>query len=225
MTRTPGSNGVLVAVAGFRATGEFGQDKMLQSFVDLGSHVSPSAAATDARPHTTTATRWTTLPGEVLDGGEIVLLAIKPSMWRPVFDAAPWLVTCCLLVVMLTWLGSPFSGWTLPATTQAILLVALARLAVGVVRWVPRWYVLTNRRIIDVRGIRSPRISSCPLLDIRTTHMEQSPLEGFTQLGTIVFVTDHEDQVSHIWQSVKDPRDVHARIRRAIENSLDQRGL
>jgi hypothetical protein len=199
---------------------------VFQSFVDLGSYASPSAAATtEAPPGTATTTRWTALPGEVLDGGEIVLLAIKPSMWRPVFEAAPVIAICTCLVLAIAWLGRPLPGLSLPATAQAILLVGMARFAVAVVRWIPRWYVLTNRRIIDVRGVRSPRLSSCPLLDIRNTRVQQSPGEGLTKLGTIVFLTDHDDGVSFIWQSVRDPEEVHACVRRAIENALDRRSF
>lgn len=182
-----------------------------------------AAVTSEAPPHVSeVATRWTALPGGVIDGGEIILLAIKPSMWRPLFDSVPWLVTCCVLAGVLTWLGRPIAGLSLPATAQVILLVAGARLGFAVVRWVPMWYVLTNRRILTIRGVRSPRVLACLLVDIRNTRAHSSPAEKMAHLGSITFVTDPTDETSHLWQSIVKPDDVHAGIRRAIANAMDQ---
>lgn len=171
------------------------------------------------------AAAFTAVPVGVIDSGEIVLLAIKPSMWRPFFDSASWVVTGCLLAGVLTGLGRPVPGLSLAATAQVILLVVLARVAVSVVRWIPTWYVLSNRRIISIRGVRSPRISACLLTDVRGTHLQCFLAEKLTRLGTIVFVTDSADKVPHIWQSITSPDLVHAKIRRAIQNAFDQRGF
>jgi hypothetical protein len=165
------------------------------------------------------------LPRSVLDGGELVLLAIKPSMWRPLFDSGPWLVACCLLATMLTWLGRPLPGLSLIATAQLVLLIGLLRVGLALVHWVPTWYLLTNRRIIDVRGVRKPHVSACPLIHVRNTCVSASPAERLARLGTITFITDHEDTPSHVWQSIAGPEEVHARIRRAIENAIDQLGV
>jgi hypothetical protein len=94
-----------------------------------------------------------------------------------------------------------------------------------VVRWAPRWYVLTNRRVLDIQGVRSPRIWSCLLTEIRNTYLNASPPEKLTGLGTITFVTDHPDEPPCHWRSVAKPEEVHAKIRRAIENAIDQQGI
>jgi len=165
------------------------------------------------------------LPGGVLDGREIVVLAIRPSMWRPMIDSAPWLVTCCLLAAVLIWLGRPISGLSLTATAQLILLAGLVRLGFAVVRWVSMWYVLTNRRILDIRGVRAPQIWSCLLIQARNTYLNASPVEKLTGLGTITFVTDRPDEPPRRWQSVSKPQEVHTKIRRAIENAIDEHGI
>lgn len=185
-----------------------------------------SSATSEAPPHTTeVASSVAALAGSVLDGGEIVLLAIKPSMWRPLFDSAPWLVTCCALAVVLTWLQAPLPGLSLATTAQLILLVGLARVGLAVVKWVPMWYVLTNRRVIDIRGVRRPRTAACRLLEIRNTYLHASVAEKTVRVGTITFVIDRPDRTSRLWQSVARPEEVHAKIRRAIENAIDQQGV
>jgi len=181
---------------------------------------------TEAPPRATeTTTRWTTLPSGVVNGGEIVLLAIKPSMWRPVFESASWLVACAALALALGALGRSLAGLSTSTTVQLVLLVGFARLALAIVRWVPSWYVLTNRRIIEVQGMRTGDVVDCRLLDVRNTAVVKSPLEKLTQLGTIAFVIDHEGRAPRMWQSIAKPDEVHARIRRAIENAIDQHGI
>ena len=172
-----------------------------------------------------TAIDWSTLPGGVVDGNEIVVLAIKPSMWRAVFDSAGWLIGCGLLAIVLAWFQQPILGLSLPATVQVLLLIGSVRLAAALIRWVPTWYVLTNRRVLDIRGVRSPRISSCLLLDVRNTYLNRSPGERMTKLGSITFLTNQPNGPARVWQSIAEPDLVHDRIRREIEKSIDQQGL
>lgn len=171
------------------------------------------------------ATKWATLPGGLIDGGEIIVFAIKPSMWRPVFDSAPWLVTTFLLAVVLTLVRAPFPGLSLTWTAEALVLMGVARLGYAVVRWVPTWYVLTNRRVIDIRGVRSPRIWSCVLIEVRNTYVNASPPERLTRLGSISFVTDRPDEPPRTWRSIAGHDEIHARVRRAIENAIDEFGI
>ncbi len=184
------------------------------------------AAAAQAPPRaSTTTTTWADLPGGVLDGGEIVLLAVKPSMWRPVFDSVPWIVTCCLLAGTILGLSTPLPGLSLTATAQLVLLVACVRLAFAIVRWVPTWYVLTNRRIINIRGVRTPRIAACLLVDVHHTGIHRSAVDNLVGLGSIFFAVDHTDGPPQPWQSLQKPDEVHARIRRAIESAVDHHTL
>ena len=187
----------------------------------------PSAVATPEAPSRATdaSTNWAALPGGVIDGGEIVILAIKPSMWRPLFDSAPWLVACWGLAAVLTWLSHPIPGLSILLTAQILLLIGLARLGVAVVRWVPTWYVLTNRRILDIQGVRSPRIWSCLLTETRHTSVTETPGERLAGLGTISFVADSSNDRPHQWHAIAKPHEVHAKVRRAIENAIDQHGL
>ena len=113
-------------------------------------------------------------------------------------------------------------GLSLAVTAQVIVLVGITRLAIAVLRWVTMWHLLTNRRIIDVYGVRTPIIRSCLLIHIRNTYVRHTPVEGALGLGSILLVTDEPQQVPHVWRSIADPETVHAKIRRAIEAALDQ---
>ncbi len=168
---------------------------------------------------------WAAIPGGVIDGGELVLLAIKPSMWRPFFDSAAWVVGSWIAAALLSVLGRPIAGLSMAMTVQILLLIGAMGLAFSIVRWIPTWYVLTNRRIIDIHGIRTPRIASCALIDIRNTYVHASIEEKVTGLGTISFAFDKTQLGPRVWRSIAGAVEVHAKIRRAIENAIDQYGI
>lgn len=203
-----------------------GRNLMIQSLSKPISIASFAAVVPEAQTDVAASTSpWTTMPGGVVDSSEIVLLAIKPSMWRPVFDSAAFLVTSVLLSIALLWTGKTLPGLSQSTSTQVILMLGVIRLGWAIVDWVPRWHILTSRRIIDVSGVRIPCIESCNLLDIRNTYLNRSSGESLTRLGTIIFVVDHLDTMSKTWRNIAKPDLIHAKIRRAIESAIDQHGL
>lgn len=198
----------------------------LPTFRERDSVLSAAAAASDSPPRAADLPReWSQLPGGLIDGGEIVVLAIKPSLWRPVIESLPWLVTTGIFAIGITLFLAALPGLSTVASAQVVLGAGLLRLALAIVRWAATWYVLTNRRVLDVRGARSPRISSCPLVDIRNTYVGASIPEKVVSIGTITFVSKHPGDASRLWESIAEPEEVHAKIRRAIENALDQYGI
>lgn len=168
---------------------------------------------------------WARLPSEIVDGGEMIVMAIKPSMWRPLFESAPWLILATVLSAMLVGLGKPIIGLSITMSVQIVLVLGVARLAIAIVRWVPTWYVLTNRRVMCIHGVRAPQIRACALVDVRNTYVNASPPEKLTRLGTIAFVSHEADHAPLLWLSVARPGETHEKVRRAIENAIDRQGL
>lgn len=179
-----------------------------------------TTATSDAQSPAAEATPWA-LPGGVVDGGEIILFAVKPSMWRPALDSAAWIVTSVLLATTLLVTGRAFPGLSLAMTAQCVLVIGFGRLAIAITQWIPTWYLLTNRRLIEIRGVRTPIVQSCPLVDVRNTYLNSSTFERPLGLGTITYVCNRDGNPPRLWESLADAEQVHTRIRRAIENALD----
>jgi len=171
------------------------------------------------------AAAWMQLPGGVVNDSEIVILAIKPSMLRPLIDTFPWIVVTTVLASAMAWTGATFGTLSSAVSVQLVLLIGAARFILSVVRWAPSWYVLTNRRVLTIEGVRKPRIASCPLLDIRNSYLESDLIERLTQLGSIRCVSDKPARKTQTWRSIAQPIDVHRQIRRAIENAIDQQSM
>ena len=180
-----------------------------------------TSSTSDVQSSASEAVRWGSVPGGVVDGGELILFAVKPSMWRPALDSAAWIVTSVLLAVTLLLTGKSLPGLSLTATAQCIMVIGFARLGVAIAQWIPTWYLLTNRRLIEICGVRTPKIRGCPLVNVRNTYLNSSPFEGMLRLGTITYVCDMEQEPRHVWHSIGDAEEIHRRIRRAIEHALD----
>jgi len=160
------------------------------------------------------------VPAELLDGGEIVILAIKPSLWSVVFSSFSWMVAAAAILAGASWVGlSP--GWIGQSSlVQVVLTVVGLRIVLAMMQWAARAYVLTNRRILRIRGVFRADVFGCPLAKIINTGIHVQPHEALTRLGTIWFNTG-EDLVRGTWYHVARPQAVHAEIRRAIERALD----
>lgn len=168
------------------------------------------------------AQSWTELPGGVVDGGEIILLAIKPSMWRPAVASCVWVAAACMGAALIAWFEQPLPGLSVTASAQATMLVGAAPLTLAILRWIATWYVLTNRRVLTVEGLRSPNIRACLLVDLRNTYLHAEPAERLLGLGTITLVSNRPGDRPQVWRTLSRPGEVHARIRRAIEQAIDR---
>ena len=174
-------------------------------------------AAVDTAPTVRTSAESLVIPADILDGGEIVLLAIKPSLWFVVFDSARWIVVGALLLILAAVTPLRPIDLSVPSITQLAFLIMAGRMGVGLLRWVSQFYVLTNRRIMRLRGVFKADIHSCPLLRIRRTGVSVGLHERITNLGTIHFFVDAEPNPDLHWRQVAHADEVHDRIRRAID--------
>ena len=158
------------------------------------------------------------LPAQLLDGDEIVILAIKPSLWFVLFMSARWLIALGLVIAATAWLGTPPSlGKAL--MVKACLALAGARVGFALLQWVSRLYVLTNRRIMRLRGIFNVDLFECQLTKIQNTFLTMTWYERLTGLGSISFATAGTGGVEASWVSINNPLEVHERVRSAIHRA------
>ncbi len=163
------------------------------------------------------------LPAHLLDGGEIVLFAIKPSLWFILFASARWL-TCLVAVILLApWLAKAMGGLDSALVVKAAIVMAMARVGFAVMEWASRLYVLTNRRVMRVRGIFNINLFECSLLRIENTYVTLAWYERLFGLGTISFATAGTGPYEVSWANVAHPLEVHEQVRAAIHRARNAR--
>ncbi|MCK6486201.1 MAG: PH domain-containing protein [Phycisphaerae bacterium] len=183
--------------------------------------VAPHADTPSGPVPAVTLTAEGVVPAHLLSGGERVLLAIKPSLWFVLFASGRVLAAMALAALVATQLApSEYHALTI----QAAVSVGLLRLAWATLQWVSRLYVLTDFRIMRIRGIVNVEVFECPLTRIQNTELALSLPERVTRTGTIHMATAGFGTGHVAWRTVARPLEVHEMLRAAINRATLGRG-
>jgi len=180
----------------------------------------PAASAQGAAQAPPVATLVGVVPERLLDEGEIVILAIKPSLWFILFSSVK-MVLLVLGGLLLLSLVEPYTGIRLarrPVCQVAAALIVI-QVTVAFLQWLSRLYVLTNRRVMRIKGVFNVDVFECGLTRIQNTFMTLAIHERFFGLGTIQFATAGTGTIEAAWININSPLEVHEMVRRAINQA------
>lgn len=162
----------------------------------------------------------TLLPADLLDGDEIIILAIKPSPWYVLVRSVRFLIVLGVFAYVAWWAAARIMWLETGMIIQGATLLAIGRVFMAFLGWVSRLYVLTNRRIMRVRGVRTVDMHACPLIKLRRAELVAGPAERAVGLGTIAFETTAlEIDPLATWEHVSRPADVQAQVQKAINRA------
>jgi hypothetical protein len=150
--------------------------------------------------------------------GEIVLLSLRPSFLWVLRYWVPAILAHWALVLARALTASAFR----PAADPFIIAITAALLAVLVaitMNWFRRRYLLTDRRVLVVRGVVNRECDEMPLTAVRRitlAELRTMVLSSRGNAGTLEFV-DHKDKTMIRWDLVPDPSHVRATACDAIK--------
>ena len=154
----------------------------------------------------------TMLPSELLQGGEIIILLIKPSAWYIVLESLGF-IFIIVAVLIAAGVANNFEFASEYIAFRDLLLVAFGLLSARIVwqflEWLSRVYVLTDRRIIRVRGVLRVNVFETSFKRIQHTNTSFSLRERLFGLGTIGFSTAGSDGIEASWEMLGKPLEVH----------------
>lgn len=159
-----------------------------------------------------------TLPDQLLQGGETVVLLLKPSPWFILLEpAGTFLViflamVATLMVDRLTLLSVSSRDAVLVAAALGVI-----RMAWQLLEWLSRVYVLTDMRVIRVRGVLRVSIFESPLHNVQHTRLALSLRERLFGLGTIAFATAGTGTDEATWTMVSHPLEAHRIVRQTLQ--------
>lgn len=185
-----------------------------------GTHAAVAGTPTEAAAETVRS-EAALLPADLLGGDESIILAIKPSLWFILFDSANWAVGMLFIILCAAWVSALIPSVSEPQLISMALAALGGRVGIALLRWVSRFYVLTNRRVMRVRGVFKADVFECPLVNIRNTAVSVSFHEAFAKLGTVQFVISEYGDRLAAWPDIAHPHEVHAEVRKAIRRALD----
>lgn len=157
------------------------------------------------------------LPNGLIEGGETVILLLKPSLWfvllAPLGTLAAIVgVTAMLMTGDVALTGGVYSD---EAALVAVAVMVL-RLFWQFLEWLSRAYVLTDRRIIRVRGVLTVQVFECALGRVQHTEIVRILREQLFGLGTVTFSTAGTGGVEAAWEMVGRPFDVQQEVAKAV---------
>jgi hypothetical protein len=160
------------------------------------------------------------LPSDLIAEDEEVIFAIKPSMWTIAFLSFRTVVVACVISLLAVILGRALNIGPMAAYIIEICgLVALLRVGFAVLQWVSRSYVLTNRRVIRIRGVFTIDIFQCALGRLQNTFLVLTLPQRFFTLGNIEFTTAGTTGVEAVWRHCRNPLKIHQQLIRAINRA------
>lgn len=168
------------------------------------------------------------VPADLLGGQEVIILAIKPSAWFVLLSSLPVLASAAVVGVV----AYAVNVYHPRMPAQIILTLCAAGGMGGLMfacwQWLGRTYVLTNRRIIVVRGLMNVQVTAVGLTDVGQVVLEASLSERAVSAGSIFCLagadadsgrTDPADRSAVAWNVISRPQQIHDVIEDAVRRA------
>ena len=184
--------------------------------------MSPTAEpASAARP-----VRSVAVPARLVSDGEQIVLALKPSGLFVLLVSAPLGLAAMVVILagfVLERIGAAFID---PRSLMAVCAIfILARLAFASLQWLSRFYILTDRRVIRVKGVLRVRVFECALCRIQHTELVLSLPERILGLGTVLFATAGTGVPEAAWAIIARPAEIHEIVIEYVRRAHPDNGL
>jgi hypothetical protein len=149
-----------------------------------------------------------------LEDGEVVLLAVKPSRWFVL--AMSWPVVLLAAVAAAgAYVLAGMVSWEI--NTRLVGLVCstatCTRVIFACLQWMGKQYILTNRRVMRLRGVFHEELAQCRLKDLHEVHLSASPTEHLLGIGSLLFERADQRPAGDIhWILLADPKEAHRAV-------------
>jgi hypothetical protein len=158
---------------------------------------------------------------ERLEDGEIIILAIRPSGWFVLLMSWPLLAgvaaVAALSLVARSWPGYDVDG---RMVTLVCLGVAALRVAIACLQWQGRLYILTDRRVMRIKGVFREDCYQCPLRDIREVHLLATLPDRLVAVASLTFHRADDKPVPDAdWLCLANPHEVCQAVQEAMRRA------
>lgn len=155
------------------------------------------------------------LTRHILRDGEVVLLILKPSLWYIAFASMRFFAAALIVVIgSMLWVPRAVNSVLYAAT-----FIVAGRVMWAVLQWMGRLYVLTDLRVLRLSGVFNVDIVDCALRKVAQSRVTRTFREKLWRLGSIEIVPVDDSCPASVWQTVKRPDEVHAKVQATIERA------
>ncbi|HUO10306.1 MAG TPA: PH domain-containing protein [Phycisphaerae bacterium] len=159
------------------------------------------------------------VPEQILHDDEIVLILTKPSLWFILFTSFRFVLTFVLLGILAERVMPTYTNTSPQAIALVTVLICMGRLVWALLVWTSHIYMLTNQRVVTIKGVINVRMFQAHLRKIqRTTLFQPLPLR-LVSTGTIGFATAATTDFDSTWVMIARPLETHENIVAAINKA------
>lgn len=178
-------------------------------------------AAEPAPPDTTEPTQarvMMLLPADLLQGGEAVILLLKPSPWYILLESIGVMIVLAVFMAIGLWLQSHGYNSSLSGRDLLLLVFGLGSIQLfwQFLEWLSRVYVLTDQRVIRVKGVLRVQVFETQLRNVQHTHATFSLRERLFGLGSIHIATAGTGDIEASWVMLAKPLEAHRILVQAL---------
>ena len=94
------------------------------------------------------------------------------------------------------------------------------RIMIACMQWLGRMYILTDRRIMRVRGVIRTDVVSLILKDVRGLSLSAGKLEQLLGIASLLVVAGEDDTPQPAWTYLARPIEVHRIVSEAARRAL-----
>ena len=157
------------------------------------------------------------VPEQLLQPNEIIILCLKPSAWFIILASLRelFIVGGFFIVAMVLQHHDQ-----LIISRRDVIIIFIVLLALILfwrfLDWLARVYILTDRRIVRIKGVLRVQVFETQLKQIQHTDTIFTLRERLFGLGSIGFATAGTGVVDAYWLMLANPLEVHRRVVQAI---------
>ncbi len=156
-----------------------------------------------------------------LTDGESIILAVRPSGWLILLMSWPLLVGVAAIAAV-----SLAASWycAYDVDNSMVVLICLAvgamRVTIACCQWQGRMYILTDRRVMRIRGVFNEDCYQCPLKKIRQVHLSSTLPERIVSVASLMFGRVDEKPVPDAdWVCLANPQEVLQAVEKALRRA------
>jgi hypothetical protein len=158
------------------------------------------------------------LPPAMLHEDEIVLILAKPSLWFIPMTSIRFMLIVTGVAAILVRTSLLMDALRMTPQNMAIIamLVCLGRLVWALLVWTSHVYLLTNQRIVTIKGVVNVVVFQSNLRKIQRTTLYKPLVLRFFGLGNIGIATAATTTFDSVWEMLPRPVTTHEQLVAAI---------
>ena len=158
------------------------------------------------------------VPAHILHEDEIVLILTKPSLFFIVFTSLRFVAVTALAGVLAARLSADLS-YSAYAVAFATTALCVGRLIWALLVWTSHIYMLTNQRIVTIKGVINVHMFQAHLRKIQRAELYAPFHLRLFGMGTIGFATAATTTLDSTWVMIARPLETQEQIAAAIHKA------